>query len=67
MTKVKEYGKIELVCDGCNQATISHIPGTDFSELISDAKDAGWYTYKTDNGKWEYICPDCQNEALSKG
>lgn len=56
--KAYKYGKIQLICDECENNETDLQDKDDFDVLIDEAKQDGWLITK-DDGKWKHICPRC--------
>ena len=68
MSIQRTHGKMQLVCDTCDEAVVRP-NGTrpvyaqdEFDVMIEDAKDAGWVIQKNEKGEWEHTCFDCHME-----
>lgn len=62
----RAYGKIEFICDDCEQAALGPVDANDFDILVDKAKDARWKTRK-EKGEWKHYCPDCQTTPTNRG
>jgi len=63
-----EVDHFEIECDFCGiteefEKNISAKFDEDngFFDMISSLKDDNWNIYKSDNGEWGHLCPDCNN------
>ena len=62
MIQKDQYGAWEVWCDRCPEdQSFDHIET--FSELISEMKDAGWFSKKEDE-EWIHLCPACASAPL---
>jgi hypothetical protein len=61
MSVLRQHGQIVFECDACGD---THESGTtDFHDAYADAKDAGWVSFKNDEGDWEHRCEACKGRS----
>lgn len=57
-------GAFIIHCDFCS-AVEEFETNFDWSEMISQAKDAGWRFFKEDS-EWKSKCPDCMDDFIEE-
>jgi len=62
----RAFGRMEIVCDSCEDETTKSYSTDDFDIMVADARSSGWVIQPVDGGAYHHTCPDCQRQFHRK-